>query len=84
VILSGGNLKEPLTTAVGLQNFLTYTGTNLTLSIRPSNGSFSGWFHSPASGGRQTFSGVVLQNEGRALGAFSGTNESGTVLLEGR
>jgi hypothetical protein len=35
-------------------------------------------------GGRQTISGVVLQNEGRALGLFPGAKESGTVLLEGQ
>jgi len=51
VILSGGNLPEPLTNAVTLQNFLTYAGTNLTLSVPCSNGSLSGWFHQP--GGRQ-------------------------------
>jgi hypothetical protein len=84
VTLSGGGLTEPLTDPVDLQDFLTYAGDNLTLSIRPSNGSFSGWFISPAGGGRHTISGVVLQNEGRALGLFPGSNGSGTVLLEGQ
>ncbi len=82
VLLSGGNLLELLTSPVTLQDFLTYAGTNLSLTIRPSNGSFSGWFVSPASAGRQTISGVVLQNQSRALGLFSGTHGSGTVLLE--
>jgi hypothetical protein len=84
VILSGGNLPGPLTNSVALQNLLNYAGANLTLSIRPSNGSFSGSFNSPVTGGKQAISGVVLQNEGRALGLFPGTNESGAVLLEGQ
>jgi hypothetical protein len=84
VILSGGNLPESLTTPVTLQNFLTYTGTNLTLSIQPGNGSFSGWFTSPVTGGKETILGVILQNDSRALGFFPGTNESGAVLLEGQ
>jgi hypothetical protein len=84
VILSGGNLTEAQTNPVTLQNFLTYAGTNLTLSIHPANGSFSGWFTSPGAAGRQTISGVVLQNDGRARGLFHGTNESGAVLLEGQ
>jgi hypothetical protein len=84
VILSGGNLPETLTSPVTLQNFLTFAGTNLSLSIRPANGSFSGWFMSPGARARTTISGVVLQNEGRALGSFTGTNESGGVLLEGQ
>jgi hypothetical protein len=84
VILSGGNLPEPLTNPVTLQNSLTFAATNLTLSIHSSDGIFSGWFISPVGGGRQTISGVVLQNEGRALGLFPGAKESGTVLLEGQ
>jgi hypothetical protein len=84
VILSGGNLPETLTSPVTLQNFLTYAGPNLSLSIQPANGSFSGWFISPAASGKQTISGVVLQDEGRALGLFRGTNQSSPVLLEGQ
>jgi len=84
VVLSGGNLPEPLVGSVTLQNFLTYSGTGLSLSIRPSNGSFSGWFTSPGASSKQTISGVVLQNQGLARGFFSGTNTSGSVLLEGQ
>jgi hypothetical protein len=84
VTLSGGNLPEPLANTVALQNFLTFDGTSLSLTIRPSNGSFSGWFMSPGARSRKTISGVVLQNENRALGSFTGTNESGGVLLEGQ
>jgi len=84
VSLSGGNLLEPQTSSVALQDFLTYAGTDLSLTIRPANGSFSGWFTSPGAAGRQTISGVVLQNQGRAIGLFPGTAASGTVLLEGR
>jgi hypothetical protein len=84
VILSGGNLAEASTNAVTVQNFLTYSGPNLTLTIRPSNGSFSGSFTSPGAGAKQTILGAVLQNDDRALGFFPGTNGSGAVLLEGQ
>jgi hypothetical protein len=82
VTLSGGGLAEPLTVNVGLQNFLTYSATNLSLTISASTGSFSGWFDSPGTGRKQAVSGVVLQNSGSALGSFQGANESGTVLLQ--
>ncbi len=82
VVLSGGSLLEPLTSPVTLEDFLTYTSTNLSLTIRPGNGSFSGWFTSPAAAGRKAISGVVLQNQGRAVGFFPGTSASGTVVLE--
>jgi hypothetical protein len=84
VSLTGGNLPEPVNDLVALQSSLTYAAPNLSLSIRPSNGSFSGWFISPLAAGRQSISGVVLQNESRARGLFSGTNGSGAVLLEGQ
>jgi hypothetical protein len=84
VFLTGGNLTEPLMGLVTLQNFLTYAGTDLSLSVHAGNGSFSGWFSSPGLVGKQTFSGVVLQNEGRARGFFPGTNASGSVLLQGQ
>jgi hypothetical protein len=84
VVLSGGNLPEPLTGPVTLQDFLTYAGTGLTLSIHPANGTFSGWFTSPGAADRQSISGVVLQNESRARGFFPGTSASGSVLLEGQ
>jgi hypothetical protein len=84
VIVSGGGLPEPLTISVALQNYLTYSATNLTLSINESSGKFSGWFDSPGTGHRQTVSGVVLQNLGSARGFFQGTNESGAVLLKGQ
>jgi hypothetical protein len=82
VTLSNGGLPEPLTTGVALQNYLSYTATNLTLNINASSGSFSGWFESPGSKRRQTVSGVVLQNTGSARGFFQGANESGAVLLQ--
>jgi hypothetical protein len=72
VVLSGGNLPEPLTGPVTLQDFLTYAGTGLTLSIHP------------GAADRQSISGVVLQNESRARGFFPGTSASGSVLLEGQ
>jgi hypothetical protein len=82
VFLNGGSLVESLTINVSLQNYLTYTAPNLSLSIKPSNGSFTGWFESAGSGRRQTVSGVVLQNTGSACGFFQGANESGTLLLQ--
>jgi len=82
VNLSGGGLAEPLTIGVALHDYLAYTATNLTFTINPATGGFSGWFYSPGSGRRQTVSGVVLQNAGSASGFFQGADESGTVLLE--
>jgi hypothetical protein len=84
VILTGGNLAQSLTNAVSLENNLAFAATNLTLNIKPSSGSFSGWFVDPATGRRDTISGVVLQNRNGAQGLFLGTNASGAVLLEDR
>ena len=81
VFLNGGSLEESLTINVSLKDYLTYTAPNLSLSIKPLNGSFTGWFDGPGSG-RQTVSGVVLQNAGSACGFFQGANESGALLLQ--
>jgi hypothetical protein len=78
VTLTGGNLSEDVTNAVTLQKNLSYASSTVTLSISNSTGAFSGKF-----GRGQTMSGVLLQNQNTARGFFLGTNESGSVLLQG-
>jgi hypothetical protein len=78
VILAGGNLSEDVSEDVTLQKNLSYASGGVTLSITNSTGAFSGKF-----GAGQTMSGVVLQNQDSARGFFLGTNQSGTVLLQG-
>jgi Divergent InlB B-repeat domain len=82
IVLSGGGLSGPLTLSVGSQSSLTYGATGVSLTINQLTGSFSGWFDNPATGRKQTVSGVVLQNMGQAYGLFQGTNESGAVSLQ--
>jgi hypothetical protein len=84
VVLSGGGLTEDLTVSVAPRNSLTYSATDLNLSINETTGGFTGWFDNPATGKRQTVSGVVLQNLGQASGLFQGTNASGALLLQGQ
>ena len=84
VTLSGGGLPDTLSVDVALQNFLSYVGTNLTLTVINASGSFSGSFNNPGAGQKQAVSGVVLRNMDSARGFFLGTNESGAVLLQGR
>jgi len=82
LLLAGGNLPEELAEAVTLRQSLSYGATNVSLSINPAAGNFSGWFVNPGTGGKLTMSGVVLQNQDSARGFFAGTNGSGAVLLE--
>ncbi len=82
VQLTGGDLPETLTEAVALRPYLSYAASNVTLSINPSAGSFSGSFVNPGTGRKVSMSGVVLQNQESARGFFLGTNESGAVLLQ--
>jgi hypothetical protein len=84
VVLSGGVLStNTLSIPVKLESLLTFGATNLNLTVKSASGVFSGWFDSPGTRKKVTFSGVVLTDEGIARGFFPGTNESGAVLLEG-
>jgi hypothetical protein len=70
-----------VTTNVTLKNYLSYTATNLSLTIRPSTGVFTGWFDNPVTGRKETMTGVVLQDASSARGFFLESNYSGAVLL---
>jgi hypothetical protein len=83
VIFSGGGLTETLTLPVATKNSLLYTGTNLTLSINPAAGTFSGHLLHSGDGSSLKLNGVVLQGEESGFGFFLGTNqESGVVLFQ--
>jgi hypothetical protein len=82
VVLSGGGLAEPLTENVTLKNNLSYTATNLSLTISAATGSFTGWFDGPGTTKKQTVSGVVLQHIGEIQGLFQGANQSGSLQLQ--
>jgi hypothetical protein len=75
------NLSYSAVFVVGGDSSQSYASTNLSLSVQPSTGLFSGWFEEP-NGRRESMGGVVLQDESRARGFFLGTNYSGAVLLE--
>jgi len=84
VVLTGGDLPMPLSLPANFKNSLLFASTNVNLSIRPSTGIFSGWFDNPNTKERVTISGVVLTNADSARGFFLGTDESGSVLLQGQ
>ena len=83
VILSGGDMAKSSTNFLASKNNLMYYSTNLTLSINPAAGTFSGRYQDDT--GRLTIKlkGVVLQSQDSAFGFSLGTSqESGAVLLE--
>jgi uncharacterized repeat protein (TIGR02543 family) len=81
--LTGGGLTEALSNSITYKGKQVYAGSNLTLSINPALGSFTGSFENPADGASLKLNGVVLQNQESAFGFFLGTNnESGTVFLQ--
>jgi hypothetical protein len=84
VTLAGGNLETALTNTVGVARDNVYTnGTiELTLSVNPVTGTFTGRFMDPATGSPRGMAGVALEGQHVARGYFLGTNESGAVLLE--
>jgi hypothetical protein len=55
----------------------------LTLTINQTTGLFSGDYEAAGSKARTPLAGVVLQDQSVARGFFLGTNQSGTVLLQG-
>ena len=85
IILSGGGLASAVTNPVAYNGKLRYFTNNLTLSINPTVGSFTGRFQDPGESPTLKMDGVVLQNQdgGGGFGFFPGTNEeSGVVLLQ--
>ena len=85
VLLTGGNLQQPLTNdaIVGLNSKVTNTGpANLSLSFSLSSGLLSGKFTPTSSIASTSFKGAVLQKANFASGYFLGTNESGRVTVD--
>ncbi len=85
LILSGGNLSENVTNTVALQRGLIYSDNNgsVILNINPATGAFNGSFVWPDTHKTTPIGGVVLQSDGGAGGFFLGTNQGGSVLLQG-
>ena len=86
ITLNGGNLAVALTNAVSLTAATqTYqnAGKNLTLTITKQTGLFTGAYKPLGAKTNTPLNGVVLQGLGEAQGFFLGTNQSGSVLLEG-
>lgn len=82
---SGGNLSAPFTNllAWAADNKVTNLSTNkLTLSIASPTGAFSGTVHPAGSSATVPFKGVLVQKQNVGLGVFSGTTETGGVLLQ--
>lgn len=83
VVLSGGGLGAPQTYLLDSKNDLVYSTTNLTLSINPEAGTFSGRLHHQGEELSLKLNGIVLQNQESGFGFFLGTNEeSGVVLFQ--
>jgi hypothetical protein len=84
VLLSGGNLAEPITNAVLLTvaNQVVDLGSNrLRMSLNVKTGSFGGTFRVPATTRANRFKGVLLQEQVLGAGYFLGTDRSGALLL---
>jgi hypothetical protein len=85
--LVNGNLSPTLTYNVGFNNAnqltnLDATPTNyLVIIINPTNGWLTVSFRPTGATTNTTGHGAVLQNQGKALGEFLGTNQSGAILL---
>ncbi|MGZ5567791.1 MAG: M12 family metallo-peptidase [Limisphaerales bacterium] len=84
---TGANLAQGFTNTVVLNsnNTATVTGPNsTTLLLDRSRGLLTGsHFIAPVTLHFTTFNGVILQNLNEARGYFLGTNQSGSVLLQG-
>lgn len=82
VILSGGNLPQPLTNTVTLgpgNGVINGGPLPLSLKFKLPSGQMSGSFTPPGASRAVTFTGVVLEKAGFASGYFLGTNASGRV-----
>jgi len=83
IVLSGDGMVSAVTNFVTYNGKLLYSTNDLTLSINPTVGSFTGRSKNAEGGAATMLNGVVLQNQDGAFGFFLGTNdESGTVLLQ--
>ena len=85
VIFRGGNLLEPLTNMVMLTSINKVNDLSLingvSLSLRVSNGAFTGSVREPGMTRSNSFKGVLLQDGNSGYGYFLETNRSGRVLF---
>jgi hypothetical protein len=86
VVLSDGNLSNPVTASVVLSplNTMTVAAPNpeqLALTVSAATGLLNGSFVHPETLRKISIRGVVLEKQNLAGGYFLGTNESGRVML---
>jgi len=84
VSFSGGTLTSPFGNAVSLNpgsQVVNLSPNQLTLTIAPVSGKFSGQVTEPGTGATRSFSGVVLQKQKVGFGATTGTAVSSRVVL---
>jgi hypothetical protein len=80
--LQGGGVSLLLTNGISVvNNKLTSATDDLTIKFNPSAGTFSGSFL-PSGHAKVTLNGVLLQQQGDAVGWYLLDNESGSVTIE--
>ena len=85
-VLTDGNLATPLTNGLVLKtnNTFTVSGTNkLAITLNTTSGLLTGSFFHPKTRRTTTFKGAISQENNFGAGPFLGTNQSGTILIQG-
>jgi len=82
LILTGGNLPQPITNAYALTGSKITGPNRLSLTATNSNGLFRGTVTNALSRSPITVAGALLQKQAAGYGYFSGTNQSGSAFLE--
>jgi hypothetical protein len=87
VIFESGSLRGPLTNVVTLtadNKVIDLSLTNnLSLKVTLASGAFSGSVTEPGAKKPDSFKGVLLHDRNGGYGYFLGTNQSGSVILQG-
>ncbi len=85
ITMQDGNLAQPIVKCLVLINnkavITTVNDNSLTLTANPNTGIWTGTFVATGSKKATPIKGVVLQQQKIAVGAFLGTNQSGSVEL---
>jgi uncharacterized delta-60 repeat protein len=82
VVLSAGNLPEPLTNSITLGSDNRISGDNdLRIVFSVPKGTFTGSFIDPSNGRKRIIKGVALPEQQQGRGFFPGTSESGRVFI---
>ncbi len=82
VVLSAGNLAEPLTNSITLGSDNKIVGDNsLRIVFSVPKGTFTGSFIDPFNGRKITIKGAALPDQQQGRGFFLGTSESGRVFM---